>query len=280
MTSDIDEVDTAPLPPAAAPKRFGGYAALVAAGIMLSRVAGLVRTSVLAHYLGATGAADAFNVALKVPNILQNLLGEGVLSASFIPVYSRLLADGKQKVADRVAGVFVSFLALIVAGIVIVGTLLTPVILAITAPGLAPDVMALAVRLTRIVFPGVGLLVMYAWALGILERPSPVLHLLRGARALERDHHRHVDDLRPAPERCASGDCRGVGSAGRLCVAVRYRDPLRAAARKVPLLRTRPSLEPVRTISATSCRWWRPRSRADQRLRRHRHRHADGYRRA
>ena len=169
MTSDIEEVDTAPLPPAAAPKRVGGYAALVAAGIMLSRVAGLVRTSVLAHYLGATGAADAFNVALKVPNFLQNLLGEGVLSAAFIPVYSRLLADGKQKVADRVAGVFVSFLALIVAGIVIVGTLLTPVILAITAPGLAPDVMALAVRLTRIVFPGVGLLVMYAWALGILN---------------------------------------------------------------------------------------------------------------
>src|ERR1700741_2767585 len=166
MNSDIDEVS--PVPPAA-PKRFGGYAALVAAGIMLSRVAGLIRTSVFAHYLGATGAADAFNVALKVPNFLQNLLGEGVLSAAFIPVYSRLLADGKQKVADRVGGVFVSFLALLVAGIVICGMLLAPFILAITAPGLPPDVMALAVKLTRIVFPGVGLLVLFAWALGILN---------------------------------------------------------------------------------------------------------------
>ncbi len=168
MTSEIDPT-AAPAQPTAVPKRFGGYAALVAAGIMLSRVAGLVRTSVLAHYLGATSAADAFNVALKVPNFLQNLLGEGVLSAAFIPVYSRLLADGKQKVADRVAGVFVSFLALIVVGIVICGVLLTPLILSITAPGLAPDVMALAVKLTRIVFPGVGLLVLYAWALGILN---------------------------------------------------------------------------------------------------------------
>ena len=169
MSSDIDEVPPVAAPTAPARKRFGGYAALVAAGILLSRVAGLIRTSVFAHYLGATGAADAFNVALKVPNFLQNLLGEGVLSAAFIPVYSRLLADGKQKEADRVAGVFVSFLALLVAGIVICGMLLAPVILAITAPGLEPDVMALAVKLTRIVFPGVGLLVLFAWALGILN---------------------------------------------------------------------------------------------------------------
>jgi putative peptidoglycan lipid II flippase len=154
---------------AAAPRRFGGYAALVAAGILLSRFAGLVRTSVFAHYLGASGAADAFNVALKVPNFLQNLLGEGVLSASFIPVYSRLVSRGDRKEADRVAGVFVSFLALIVMVIVAVGVLAAPLILAVTAAGLEPPVMALAVKFTRIIFPGVGLLVLYAWALGILN---------------------------------------------------------------------------------------------------------------
>lgn len=150
-------------------RKFGGYAALVAAGILLSRIAGLVRTSVFAHYLGASAAADAFNVALKMPNFLQNLLGEGVLSASFIPVYSRLLAQGDQKAADRVAGVFVSFLALIVAVVVAAGVLLAPVILGITVPGLDPPVMELAVKLTRIIFPGVGLLVLYAWALGVLN---------------------------------------------------------------------------------------------------------------
>jgi putative peptidoglycan lipid II flippase len=158
-----------PPPPPPSGSRFGGYAVLVAAGILLSRLAGLVRTAVFGHYLGATGAADAFNVALKVPNFLQNLLGEGVLSAAFIPVYSRLLSRGEKREADRVAGVFVSFLALIVAVIVAGGVLLAPVILGITTPGLAPDVMDLAVKLTRIVFPGVGLLVLYAWALGILN---------------------------------------------------------------------------------------------------------------
>ncbi|MEO6487219.1 MAG: murein biosynthesis integral membrane protein MurJ [Thermoanaerobaculia bacterium] len=150
-------------------RSFGGYAALVAAGILLSRIAGLVRTRAFAHYLGSTPAADAFNVALKVPNFLQNLLGEGVLSASFIPVYSRLVANKDEKLAGRVAGVFASFILVGVAAIVLVGVLATPLILKITAAGLPPDVMALAVRLTRIVFPGVGLLVLYAWCLGILN---------------------------------------------------------------------------------------------------------------
>jgi putative peptidoglycan lipid II flippase len=156
-------------PPPAAPKRSGGYALLVASGILLSRLSGLIRNSVFAHYLGASGAADAFNVALRVPNFLQNLLGEGVLSASFIPVYSRLLARGEQKAADRVAGVFVSFLALIVIAIVAIGMLFTPVVVHIIAGGLDPEIMAMAVRYTRILFPGIGLLVLYAWALGVLN---------------------------------------------------------------------------------------------------------------
>lgn len=173
----MSEVNSAePVPDAGAaaaastpPRRSGGYAALVAAGILLSRLAGLIRQSVFAHYLGASGAADAFNVAMKMPNFLQNMFGEGVLSAAFIPVYSRLVSRGEQKAADRVAGVFVSFLALIVAAIVIVGVVAAPLILSVTVPGLDPEVMRLAVKFTRIVFPGVGLLVLYAWALGILN---------------------------------------------------------------------------------------------------------------
>ena len=157
--------------PASPPKarRFGGYAALVAAGILLSRVAGLIRTVVFARYFGASSAADAFNVALKVPNFLQNMFGEGSLSASFIPVYARLVAKGEEKLAGRVAGVLACFLALGVTVVVIVGVIATPLILRITAGGLPPDVMELAITLTRIVFPGIGLLVLYAWALGILN---------------------------------------------------------------------------------------------------------------
>ena len=87
----------------ASPRRGG--AALVALGILCSRLAGLIRQRVFAHYFGQeSAAADAFNAAFRIPNLLQNLFGEGSLSASFIPVYAKLLAEGRREEAGRVAG--------------------------------------------------------------------------------------------------------------------------------------------------------------------------------
>ncbi|HUP45878.1 MAG TPA: murein biosynthesis integral membrane protein MurJ [Thermoanaerobaculia bacterium] len=155
----------------AGPRRraFGGYAALVAAGIFLSRVAGLVREAIFARYLGNSAAADAFKFAQKAPNILQNLFGEGVLSASFIPVYARLVARGDEKLAGRVAGVFVSLLALVVSVVVVVGVIITPWVLLVTAPGFEGEVFELTVVLVRILFVSVGILVLSAWCLGVLN---------------------------------------------------------------------------------------------------------------
>lgn len=155
--------------PAAPRARFGGYAALVAAGILLSRIAGLVRTRVMAHYLGNSAAADAFMAALKVPNFLQNLLGEGVLSASFIPVYARTLARGDERLAGRVAGVIVTILALATSILVLLGVLLAPWLLVVIAPGFEGPVRDLTIRIVRILFPGTGLLVISAWCLGMLN---------------------------------------------------------------------------------------------------------------
>src|SRR6185312_16214112 len=85
-------------------ENIGRSAFLVAAGIFLSRIFGLVRESVFAHYFGISPAADAFRAAMRIPNVLQNLFGEGVLSASFIPVYAKLSAQGEEEEAGRVAG--------------------------------------------------------------------------------------------------------------------------------------------------------------------------------
>lgn len=149
--------------------RSPGSAALVGAGILLSRIAGLVRERVFAHYFGNSDAAGAFRAAVKIPNSLQNMLGEGVLSASFIPVYSRLLAEGKTELAGRVAGIVASLLALTVSAIVLVGVCLTPVFVDLIAPGFHGDLRVLTVHIVQILFPGVGLLVMSAWCLGILN---------------------------------------------------------------------------------------------------------------
>ena len=90
--------------PSAALRTGAGFAVLVAAGILLSRIAGLIRERVFAYYLGNSPAAGAYKAGLKIPNFLQNLFGEGVLSASFIPVYARLIAEKDEEMAGRVAG--------------------------------------------------------------------------------------------------------------------------------------------------------------------------------
>lgn len=155
--------------PAPAPRRTGGGAALVAAGILLSRLFGLVRNRLLGHFLGTSDAGDAFNAALRIPNVLQNLFGEGVLSASFIPAYSRLLAEGDDVEAGRVAGAVGTLLALATAVLVLVGIVLTPLLVALIAPGFSGEKRELTVRLVQVMFPGVGLLVLSAWALGVLN---------------------------------------------------------------------------------------------------------------
>jgi putative peptidoglycan lipid II flippase len=146
------------------------FAFLVGAGILLSRVAGLVRERVFAHYFGgAAAAAGAFRAALRIPNFLQNLFGEGVLSASFIPVYSRLLSEGNKELAGRVAGAIAAILSLLVSIIVLLGVTLTPWIIDLIVPGFQGEDRQLTILLVRILFPGVGILVMSAWCLGVLN---------------------------------------------------------------------------------------------------------------
>jgi putative peptidoglycan lipid II flippase len=148
----------------------GRHAFLVGAGILLSRLVGLVRQRAFSHYFGQTSdAADAFNAAFRIPNFLQNLFGEGVLSASFIPVYSRLLAEGDEEEAGRVAGAVGTLLALTTSVIVLVGVLATPWFIDAIAWGYHGAKRELTIRIVRILFPGAGLLVMSAWCLGILN---------------------------------------------------------------------------------------------------------------
>jgi putative peptidoglycan lipid II flippase len=147
-----------------------GSAALVAIGILCSRLAGLVRLRVFAHYFGLqSDAADAFNAAFRIPNFLQNLFGEGALSASFIPVYAALVARGERSAADRVAGAVASLLALAVAVLVLAGVLTTPALITVIAPGFTGVKRQLTIEIVRVLFPGAGLLVLSAWCLGVLN---------------------------------------------------------------------------------------------------------------
>ncbi|MEQ8842508.1 MAG: murein biosynthesis integral membrane protein MurJ [Acidimicrobiales bacterium] len=143
--------------------------ALVAGGIGLSRVAGLLREMVTSRVLGLSLAADAFATAARIPNLLQNLLGEGVLSASFVPVYSQMLDDDDEAEANRVAGAVGALLLMVTGVAVLILVVAARPITGVLAPGLADETFELAVSLTQIMAVGVGFLVMSAWCLGILN---------------------------------------------------------------------------------------------------------------
>lgn len=163
------------------PRNRHGGAARVAAGIAVSRAFGFLREMALAFFFGAGPHADVFRTALRGPNLLQNLLGEQTLSASFIPVYARFLAQGRRDDAGRFAGAIFGLLLATAAGVSLLGVLLAEPIVGLLAPGyltdaalvrsgeLTIDRFPLAVSAVRIIFPMTGILVLSAWALGVLN---------------------------------------------------------------------------------------------------------------
>ena len=147
----------------------GRSSALVAAGILFSRIAGFVRQWVFNRYFGLGAVADALAASFRIPNLLQNLFGEGVLSASFIPVYARLLGQGRERDAGRVAGAVAGLLGLVVAVLVALGVGATPLVVSVLAPGFGGGKRLLTIALVRILFPATGILVFSAWCLGVLN---------------------------------------------------------------------------------------------------------------
>ena len=148
----------------------GRNAVIVGAGILLSRLSGLIRELIFAGLLGTRVAADAFKAALQIPGLLQNILGEGTLSASFIPAYSRLIDD--QENDDEpglVAGTIVTLLGLITSVIVILGVLTARPMTKVLLPLLPDETFDLTVNLVRIMWAGLGFIVLSSWCLGVLN---------------------------------------------------------------------------------------------------------------
>nr|MCU0635502.1 murein biosynthesis integral membrane protein MurJ [Gemmatimonadaceae bacterium] len=151
----------------AAPERGGRGAVLVAAGILVSRVLGLVRNTVFAHYFGASSASDAYTAALRIPNAVRNLLGEGTLSAAFVPVYSRLLAANDRAASRALSRAVLGALLLVVSILTLAGMALAPWLTQLLAAGFDAPTKALTTRMVRVLFPMTGLMVLSGWCLGV-----------------------------------------------------------------------------------------------------------------
>ena len=159
----------------------GSSASTVAGGILSSRIMGFVREGSLAYFFGVGAHADVLQAAFKAPNLLQNLLGEGTISAAFIPIYSKLLEEGKAEEAGRFAGAIFGLLLAVASLFAFLGVVFAEEIVTVYSPGFrgdAADVLlgkipidrfALSVTAVKIIFPMTAVLVLSAWALGVLN---------------------------------------------------------------------------------------------------------------
>lgn len=143
---------------------------MVAAGILASRLSGLVRTTIFSYFFGMrSDAADAFTAAVRIPNLLQNLFGEGALSGSFIPIHSGLRAQNREADAAQTARTVLALLMLLMSVLVLLGELAAPLLTKTIAGGFTGEKRDLTILLVRILFPGAALLVSAAWCLGVLN---------------------------------------------------------------------------------------------------------------
>ena len=160
--------------PAPSADRGGGVArhvGQVSAATFLSRVLGLLRDQVFAAWFGAGTAADAFNMAFRVPNLVRDLFAEGAMSASFVPTFTQWREQQGDEAAWALGRQLMSTLLAVLLGLCALGWLFAPQLLHLMAGGFGavPGKLELTVSLTRIMLPFLPAVALAAAAMGMLN---------------------------------------------------------------------------------------------------------------
>lgn len=144
-------------------------AAVVGIAVLASRLLGLAREIIFAGLFGAGRNMDAFFVAFKAPNLLRDLFAEGALSTAFITVFSKKIQTEGDASAWQLANKMATLVVIFMSAITLGGILLADWIIAILAPGFAPEKAAFTVLLTRIMYPFILMVSLAALVMGILN---------------------------------------------------------------------------------------------------------------
>ncbi|MFZ4762981.1 MAG: murein biosynthesis integral membrane protein MurJ [Alphaproteobacteria bacterium] len=144
----------------------------------LSRITGFLRDVITANLLGAGPMADAWVVALRLPNFFRRLLAEGAFSVSFVPMYARKLEEETSAQAKEFANNVLGFMLIVLLAITAIFVLFMPWVIALIAPGFAdnPQQADLATHLSRLTFPYlifICLAALYGGVLNALGRFGP-----------------------------------------------------------------------------------------------------------
>ncbi|HEY7930566.1 MAG TPA: murein biosynthesis integral membrane protein MurJ, partial [Steroidobacteraceae bacterium] len=146
-------------------------AGVVSLAVLCSRLLGLARDQVYAALFGGGALMDAFTTAFRIPNLLRDLFAEGALSMAFVTTFSKTVTSGGPEAAWRLANKVATLTAVVLALICVAGIVFSPQLVAAIAPGFEkiPDKAALAVLLTRIMFPFILLVSLAALVMGMLN---------------------------------------------------------------------------------------------------------------
>ena len=152
-------------------KSIAKSATLISLATLCSRILGFIRDIVIARLFGVYLYAQAFVIAFKIPNLFRDLLGEGATNAALVPVFSEYKLKHSKEEFWELANVVLNLLLVILASIVIMGVVLSPLIVRLIAPGFIadPDKLATTIRLNRIIFPYLILVCLAAYSMGILN---------------------------------------------------------------------------------------------------------------
>lgn len=162
----IDETEPKPTTKQTSVARSAG---IVSIAVMFSRVLGLVREVIFAHFFGAGFLYDAYVVAFRIPNVLRDLFAEGALSVAFVKVFTDYQVNKGEKEAWRLASLVLNLLAVVMSLICIVGIIFSKQFVGLIADGFSPEKAALATTLTQIMFPFILLVALAALAMGVLN---------------------------------------------------------------------------------------------------------------
>ena len=144
---------------------------VIGSATAVSRVLGFVRDIVIANFFGTAVYAQAFVVAFRIPNLLRDLVGEGATNAAFVPVLTEELTKKGRDEFFRLAQVILNILFLSLLALTAIGILASPVIVRLIAPGFLADEakFQVTVALTRVLFPFLLLVGLWAYAMGVLN---------------------------------------------------------------------------------------------------------------
>jgi putative peptidoglycan lipid II flippase len=180
-------------------RQMGRAAALMMSSVFLSRILGYARDAVIAYQHGATPETDAYFAAFTIPDFLNYLLAGGALSITFIPIFSRYLAEGKEEEGFRSFSTIATVMGTAMIFFIVLGLFLAGRVVPFIVPGFSPAQASVAARLTRIVLPaqiffylgGLLMAIQYARKQFLLPALAPLIYnagIIAGGLLAGREH--------------------------------------------------------------------------------------------